>query len=506
MSRLAIRSLYLSVVIFCVATTASADIKIKSKTTTGAQSITNTTLIKGPRTRASMGYGMDTIDQCDLNRAVVVNDKAKRYMIKERSGQTPAAPTSQSFGSDAMPNLKPEKAKKEIKKGVITYTTTIVDTGERKQILGYNARHLKVTTVAESTKDACSPVNLKMESDGWYIDLEVESGCSRDATTQQGSRTPASECGDEVIYKTNGEAKLGYAVQQTTTVAGPDGRPQVSSVDVIEISKESIDASLLDVPADYKQVNSFSELAGINVGSSDAMIDPSSLLEELGMNASGGMGGATIEPKKPGAIRIGVVSFQNKTDIKFLPPDLRDKLISAINGGTVEAVPLRGRNQSDIDADSKKKECDYVLLTDLVTIKKSTGGGMFGKVSKMANINAINDKYEAKVDYKLFAAGNSAPVASSSETANSGGGLNAFGALQGGLQLTSMFMGGGMMMNQMFMSRLQGMGSNMLMQQMMSGMTQGMGGTMDKKQEDVVVNALALEAKSVVGKVQKRQQ
>src|SRR6266478_3841747 len=94
------------------ASSATADIKIKSKTTTGAQSILTTTLMKGQRTRSSVGFGLDTIDQCDLNRAVLVNDKGKRYMLKERPGQNSAAAKPQNFGPDVPSGFKPEKTPK----------------------------------------------------------------------------------------------------------------------------------------------------------------------------------------------------------------------------------------------------------------------------------------------------------------------------------------------------------------------------------------------------------
>lgn len=104
------------------------------------------------------------------------------------------------------------------------------------------------------------------------------------------------------------------------------------SVEVTELSKEQLDAALFDAPADYKQVSSYAEVMGMTLGSRDAMIDPSSFLEEMGINTEGGPGGSTIEPKKVGAIRIGVTSLENKTDARFLPLGLRDKLIGALNG------------------------------------------------------------------------------------------------------------------------------------------------------------------------------
>jgi hypothetical protein len=170
---------------------------------------------------------------------------------------------------------------------------------------------------------------------------------------------------------------------------------------------------------------------------------------------------------------------------------------------------------------------------------------MLGKVTKMAGANPLNDKYEAKVDYRLYAAGNPSPMAANSESAKSGGGVSVTGVLQLGMTVSQMMMpmmmmsrmGGGMpssMMSNLLLSRLQGAGQSMLMQQLMGGM-QMMGGTggrgslfggfgpggsgpggsgpggsgpglLDKKEEALLVQTLGQEAKSVVETVQKRQQ
>jgi len=164
----------------CCSSIAAADIRIKTKNTNGAISTQSNTWIKGTRLRTAQGIGMDTIDQCDLNRTVVVNDKGKRFMVQPKGGQSSPDASSQNIDPRQQLMSKPEKTRREGKHGVTTYTTTVVDTGERMQILGFSARHLKLTTVAESSPEACSPVKVKTESDGWYIDLDLSPACNQD--------------------------------------------------------------------------------------------------------------------------------------------------------------------------------------------------------------------------------------------------------------------------------------------------------------------------------------
>ena len=509
-----------SFLLIWAASTAAADIKIKTKNTTGAMSFSSTTWIKGARLRTAQGIGLDSIEQCDLNRTLMINEKGKLYMVQSKSGQNStdaAAPPN----ADPRQNLIAPKSEKkhEGKHGVTTYTTTIVDTGERKDFFGFTARHLKLTTVAESSSDACNPVKMKMESDGWYIDLDIATNCNQPGSPDQAAQASKSDCGDEVRYKTAGEGKPGFPVLQTVTTTSGDAKPQTMTTEVVELSQQTLDAKLFDVPADFKQVNSYPELVGATTGSSsDAQIDPSSMLDQFGIDLGSANGfRATIEPKRPGAIRIGVATPQNKSDRKFFSPGLRDKLIAAVGGGNVEAIPLRARSEEDAEREAKKYDCDYLLFTDIETLKKSTPGGMLGKMTKMAGANPLNDKYEAKIDYKLYAAGNSSPVASSSESGKSGGGVSVMGMVQLGMMFSPMMMGGmmgggmGGGMSSMLFSRLQGTGQSMLMQGLMGGMGGqngfgGMGEPLDQKEEALLVQVFGQEGKSVAATVQKRQQ
>ena len=63
------------------------------------------------------------------------------------------------------------------KGGVITVSRTSTDTGERQEMFGYKARHIKTSMVMESSPDACNQSHMKMETDGWYADLSAAFSC-----------------------------------------------------------------------------------------------------------------------------------------------------------------------------------------------------------------------------------------------------------------------------------------------------------------------------------------
>src|SRR5262249_13719189 len=138
--------------------------------------------------------------------------------------------------------------------GVVTYTSTITDTGERKKMFGFTARHLKASMVAESSPDACNPTKVHIESDGWYIDFELGFNCGFDrppSAPMVGRYKP--ECQDEMHFKRLGSGKLGYPVLVTTTIYSDSGQTTSTTTEVIELDNATLDQSLFEVPAGYTE-------------------------------------------------------------------------------------------------------------------------------------------------------------------------------------------------------------------------------------------------------------
>src|SRR6185436_10500392 len=106
------------------------------------QSTQSTTLIKGQRERSETSisvanYSMNTVSitQCDMKRTIQINDRARKYLV------TPMDDGSSSDTTAATGASRPSAP--STRGGVVTMTINTVDTGERKDIMGYTARHLK---------------------------------------------------------------------------------------------------------------------------------------------------------------------------------------------------------------------------------------------------------------------------------------------------------------------------------------------------------------------------
>ena len=397
------------------ATPARSDLKLTYRTTTSGQSMENTTMLKGARERSEMklGYGRDIINvtQCDLKRTIQISDSAKKYVITPM--ETSDAPTNN--GQAVRPVVEPSRSG-----GVITYTTTAVDTGERKEMFGFQARHVKTSLIIESSPDACNPVKQRMETDGWYIDFSFGLNCDIGGRPPMGGPLPRGGCRDAVRFNRQGAARTGYALQETTTSYGPDGRVAFTSTkEVVELSREPLDASLFDIPAGYVEAASAQELYAM-----PSMADMTSQMSDSRPPAAGDQSNVSNmgNRKASGSIRVGVVQINNKTDKGISQESLRQHLIGELQGDSLEAVPLNAISPREAEAEAKAKQCDFILYTDLTGLKTSAAkkvGGFLGRATGVGSGGV--DKTEAKVEFQLFAVGETAARLKSAATAKEEG-------------------------------------------------------------------------------------
>jgi hypothetical protein len=391
------------------------DLKITYRTSTSGQSMETTTMLKGARERSEMklGYGRDIINvtQCDLKRTLQISDSAKKYLITPMdNGDSPAI-----TGASASGMSEPSR-----RGGVITYTTTSVDTGERKEMFGFQARHIKRTMVIESSPDACSPIKQRMETDGWYIDFSFGLNCEVGHSQTMGGPPSRGGCQDRVRFNQQGAARTGYPLSETTTSYGEDGRIAFTSTkEVVELSREPLDAALFDVPAGYVEAKNAQELYGMPSmeAMTSQMLKGRPAVEADENNASGG-----ANTKAPGVVRVGVVRINNKSGREVSTEALRARLLSEIQESGVEAIALNAISPGEAQTEAKAKQCDFILSTDLTTLKTSAAkklGGFLGRATGVGSGGV--DKTEAKVEFQLFAVGETAPRLKSAGSAKEEG-------------------------------------------------------------------------------------
>jgi hypothetical protein len=339
---------------------ALADTHVKAKYTSDGRVTESVTYIKGQRQRIEYGKDLAVVNQADAKKMVQINRKAKTYRILPVESETPADTETR-------------------KGGVVTVTTNVVDTGERKQVFAFTARHVKTSIDKQPSPDACDSKAERIETDGWYIDLDV-------TQAQPPQTAPQSGCKDEIRNNLVGAANLGYPVQYTMTASGT-----TVTMEVVELSTVALDESLFEIPAGFAP---------------EAEAKKSSLRE--------------ASPKLVNTTRIGMV-FQNKSEQKLAEQALDEPIANAIHDLVTEVVLLDAAN---VEAAAKEKECDYILYTDLVEVKKSAVSKVGGMLSRASRGGSAKEIFEARLDYKLLRVGGAEALLVLSATGKSGGGFD----------------------------------------------------------------------------------
>ena len=363
------------------------------------------------RNEMTTNMGMTTVVQCDLKRTLTLNEKAKTYLISSTDG-TGMTSTGDGDGGGAAGVPNPQQPQSQTPRGgVVNVTNTITDRGERKQMFGFTARHIKTSMVKTASPEACDK-DMKVETDGWYIDFQYSFDCQTDMQKHQPYVPPQQPgCKDEVRTKTVGTAKLGFPVLVTTTVYQPGGQTMTMTQEVLELAREPLSASLFDVPEGYTLAKSMTDLYGVNTAAT-AYNPESSNNNAAASASSAGMTSASTA-KKPGVIRIGLITPKvevSSGDAARTTETLRNSFAGQLNGANVEVVALSSRQLSQALDEARQSQCDYLLSASLV-IKKG-GGSMFGKaIGNIASaatgiptggaVNAIKAKDELSLQYML---------------------------------------------------------------------------------------------------------
>lgn len=202
---------------------------------------------KGSRMRSEMRESDSTdsaahtdIYQCDQGVRIILNENSKTYY------SVPADPAP-FIGSTIDPSVLRKMPLPS--GGEVTVTTDSVDTGERRQVGSYHARHVKTTITAEPGPEAVSQKS-KTEVDGWYLDLPGV--YCQDASSQKMGWSALWTGGrrDRMVFKRLGTAPRGFAIEETTT-KNEGERVFVTKIELMEISEKPLDESLFEAPPGY---------------------------------------------------------------------------------------------------------------------------------------------------------------------------------------------------------------------------------------------------------------
>ena len=134
--------------------------KLKQSTSMMGMKTESTIYVKGMRKRtestAMMGMPAPpiTIEQCDLQRTIKINNKKKIYFIEPFAKEDVIEEDVKTAPVKTKPVTQPKTTPE--KGGVIHMWYNITDTGERKKMNGFTARHVWTSQKIKPTPDACT--------------------------------------------------------------------------------------------------------------------------------------------------------------------------------------------------------------------------------------------------------------------------------------------------------------------------------------------------------------
>jgi hypothetical protein len=330
-----------------------SDIVVKTQYVAGDKTTATTVSAKGKRERVDYGSEMSVITQCDAGQLVQIADQTKRYLV------APLEPPAEASA----------KAKKG---GVVTFSTVVTDTGEKKTMLGQPARRLNIVMTKESSADACDKKKQRVETDGWFVERPAVFACS--AGDRRSAYAVTNNCRDDLKY-VDPPSPIGYPLAYTAVTTGDDNKPSTMTMEVTGFDRQNLADSLFAVPDGYSQAKTLAEL--------------------------------TAASKRTGVTRVGVVAVGSKVKDELSLQLLSEALVESLTAASIDAVALEASSAASAIDEARNKACDYVLVTDITDVRKPSRG-IVGRVSGARD-------FGAKVDYLLLAPGSTAPMMSGSE-------------------------------------------------------------------------------------------
>lgn len=362
--------------------------KFRQVTNMMGMKMESTTYVKGMRKRTEPGSMMGmpaspiTIEQCDLQRTIKINDKKKLYYIE------PFAKDDEEIIDEEVktaPNTKsPSKPASTQKGGIIYISYSITDTGERKKMNGFNARHVWTSNKMVPSPESCTMKDsLLIKTDGWYIDIP-QFNCPvnyKRYNNPQETDRHKPECKDKFVTRRRGKGKLGFPLVETTTIIMGDGKKSTSqfetNLETIELTTAKLDSMLFEIPIGYAETKNEQDLQD--------KLDINDLMNQYKNNNNKKDDNdkpAANDPKASGKLRIGVLVPIGSEEVNTA--ELQQYLTGILISGNIEAVTVSSEEEA------KNTQCDYSLATTFVRIKSGTKVGGLLKAVKNADPNATS--------------------------------------------------------------------------------------------------------------------
>jgi hypothetical protein len=321
------------------------------------------------RQRVELPGGTAIITQCDQSRSVQVNDRAQAYAVVPFTAPAATPPAAPS-GAPGKPGAS------------VLVRTTGTDTGERREMFGQQARHLKLVTTTEPSPQACDKKKGRVETDGWFADIPELQECAG-ARALKAAAEPTGTCRDPRVEEHAGIAVDGFPLAYSVTSFDAAGK-ELSKlvVEVTALTRETLSAPLFEPPAAFTALPDAETLATAARRAE---------LEALGTT-----------PKLAGMIRIGVAPPGDRSGKAVASDTIRAGLLDDLNTKPFEAIPLSAGTAEEQQAEARRKDCDYLIRPELGSLTTSTPGKVGGLVRRASGGGNPTEIHEAGVALEMI--------------------------------------------------------------------------------------------------------
>src|SRR5258708_18403277 len=205
------------------------------------------------------------IVRCDLGQSFTLNMKAEKYSVAEYPPKRLTPEEMAAHGMKTPVTSQPTQPTLRIE-------IATVDTGEREEIFGHVARHVRTTTKQIPLEGSHTQAQESVR-DGWYIDVDRRISCDPRPPAGSGSHGfvtvgAAAAVGGKAMMMERpefvdiGARETGFPVKEvrtttSETVPAAGGRRYSDSINESEVTQFGampLDPALFEVPPGFKHV------------------------------------------------------------------------------------------------------------------------------------------------------------------------------------------------------------------------------------------------------------
>jgi hypothetical protein len=337
-----------------------------------------------PEAAAMMAKNMPNfvrLQQCDLKQDATLSEPKKSYFLEYYDWSQPTPE-----------QLKRRPAPKWTIKGTMSMSSVVTDSGKRQQMFGLTAKWLKVVRTFESSADSCQgKTSARIEEEGWYVNIILNS------QTCDMPKPPPSEGGCRPKFIIKSMQNPGFLLEGISTMYQNEKPVSTNKTKTTALSTATLDQSLFEIPKDWTEVDSFSEL----------MPSFSNVLKDTSATTI-----VRTEDGKTKSQKTIAIDYFSGNASKVHQEELRNYISQKLTAAGMSGFPINSQ------AELMNGKFANTIGVEIKKIKESGAskiGGLFGKVTGNDGLAKAGDS-EAEIVVTIYGSDGKTVVATATAT------------------------------------------------------------------------------------------